>query len=147
MEIKALCKFWWAKLTEFECLFDTARRPVGVWSFSHNSNQIFSHYPFVLAFFGKNVLLTAKIKNTILVALQSAESLYQIWSSAYELKCKNLQLKFDSWWQNFDAVFLRPVSAVFVSISNRRTLFRSQWSAVSDQTLYCLLNIIYCQIN
>jgi hypothetical protein len=31
---------------------------------------------FILAFFGKNVLLTAKIKNTILVALESAESLY-----------------------------------------------------------------------
>ena len=29
-----------------------------------------------LAFFGKNVLLTAKIKNTIIVALESAESLY-----------------------------------------------------------------------
>jgi hypothetical protein len=31
----------------------------------------------ILGFFGKNVLLTAKIKNTILVALESAESLYQ----------------------------------------------------------------------
>jgi hypothetical protein len=30
----------------------------------------------ILGFFGKNVLLTAKIKNTILVALESAESLY-----------------------------------------------------------------------
>ena len=70
----------------FECLFVTARQPVGVWSFSHNSNQIlpqiFSPYPFVLAVFGKNVLLTAKIKKTILVALQSAESLYQKFDSS-----------------------------------------------------------------
>ena len=56
-----------------ECLFEKARQPIKVWSFSHNSNkisgQIFSHYPFILAFFGKNVLLTAKIKNTIIVAV------------------------------------------------------------------------------
>ena len=31
----------------------------------------------ILAFFRKNVLLTAKIKNTMLVALESVESLYQ----------------------------------------------------------------------
>jgi hypothetical protein len=49
-----------------------------------------------LAFFGKIALLTAKIKNTILVALQSTESMYQGWSSTYEQKCTNLELKFDS---------------------------------------------------
>ena len=31
----------------------------------------------ILAFFRKNVLLTAKIKNTMLLALESVESLYQ----------------------------------------------------------------------
>ena len=52
---------------------------------------------FVLAFFWKNVLLTAKIKNTILVALESAESLYlslvfSLWTklSLWTKMCKNL---------------------------------------------------------
>ena len=45
---------------------------------------------FVLAFFEKNVLLTAKIKNTILVALESAESLYH--QFGLQVVNKNVQI-------------------------------------------------------
>ena len=41
-------------------------------------------------------MILSHIYLPVLVALQSAESLYQGWSLAYEQKSTNLQLKFDS---------------------------------------------------
>ena len=55
------------------CLLDTAKRPKECDFFL----TILIKILVILAFFRKNVLLTAKIKNTILVALESVESLYQ----------------------------------------------------------------------
>ena len=70
-------------------LSDTARQPVRVWLFSHFSNQIFIHHPFYFGIFWEKGPLTAKIKNTILVALESAESLYQ--SSNFMRSTQNLK--------------------------------------------------------
>ena len=75
-------------------LSDTARQPVRVWLFSHFSNQIFIHHPFYFGIFWEKGPLTAKIKNTILVALESAESLYQ--SSNFLRSTQNLK-KSSSW--------------------------------------------------
>ena len=54
-------------------LLDTVKRPVRCDYFL----TIVIKFLVILAFFRKNVLLTAKIKNTMLVALESVESLYQ----------------------------------------------------------------------
>ena len=54
-------------------LLDTVKQPVRCDYFL----TIVIKFLVILAFFRKNVLLTAKIKNTMLVALESAESLYQ----------------------------------------------------------------------
>ena len=54
-------------------LLDTAKRPKEGDYFL----TILIKILVILAFFRKNVLLTAKIKNTMLVALESVESLYQ----------------------------------------------------------------------
>ena len=54
-------------------LLDTVRRPVRCDHFL----TIVIKFLVILAFFRKNVLLTAKIKNTMLVALESVESQYQ----------------------------------------------------------------------
>ena len=54
-------------------LLDTAKRPVRCDYFL----TILIKFSVILAFFRKNVLLTAKIKNTMLLALESVESLYQ----------------------------------------------------------------------
>ena len=55
------------------CLLDTVKRPKECDYFL----TILVKILVILAFFRKNVLLTAKIKNTMLVALESVESLYQ----------------------------------------------------------------------
>ena len=55
------------------CLFDTVNRPKECDYFL----TILIRILVILAFFRKNVLLTARIKNTMLVALESVESLYQ----------------------------------------------------------------------
>ena len=55
------------------CLLDTVKRPKECDYFL----TILIKILVILAFFRKNVLLTAKIKNTMLVALESVESLYQ----------------------------------------------------------------------
>ena len=70
------------------CL-ETARRLVRVCLFFTILLKFLIITHFILAFFGKNVLLTAKIKNTILVALESAESLYQ--SSNFMRSTQNLK--------------------------------------------------------
>ena len=54
-------------------ILDTVKRPVRCDYFL----TIVIKFLVILAFFRKNVLLTAKIKNTMLVALESVESLYQ----------------------------------------------------------------------
>ena len=54
-------------------LLDTVKQPVRCDYFL----TIVIKFLVILAFFRKNVLLTAKIKNTMLVALESVESLYQ----------------------------------------------------------------------
>ena len=54
-------------------LLDTVKRPVRCDYFL----TIVIKFLVILAFFRKNVLLTAKNKNTMLVALESVESLYQ----------------------------------------------------------------------
>ena len=54
-------------------LLDTVKRPVRCDYFL----TIVIKFLVILTFFRKNVLLTAKIKNTVLVALESMESLYQ----------------------------------------------------------------------
>ena len=54
-------------------LLDTVKQPVRCDYFL----TIVIKFLVILAFFRKNVLLTAKIKNTMLVAMESVESLYQ----------------------------------------------------------------------
>ena len=54
-------------------LLDTVKRPIRC----DYLLTIVIKFLVILAFFRKNVLLTAKIKNTMLVALESVESLYQ----------------------------------------------------------------------
>ena len=54
-------------------LLDTVKRPVRC----DYLLTIVIKFLVILAFFRKHVLLTAKIKNTMLVALESVESLYQ----------------------------------------------------------------------
>ena len=54
-------------------VLDTVKRPVRCDYFL----TIVIKFLVILAFFRKNVLLTARIKNTMLVALESVESLYQ----------------------------------------------------------------------
>ena len=125
----------------FECLFDTARQPVGVWSFSHNSNQIFSHYPFVLAFLGENVLLTAKIKKHD----SSGSTIGWKSASKVDLQLMNKSVQICNW--NLTAVdktlmlgfFLLRFSAAFVSISTRTTLHKSRSNISSDFECFCNL--------
>ena len=95
----------------------TGRTEIYFSQFNQNFGPIVSHYPVILSFFGKNVLLTAKIKNTIL---------HQKFDSSIHLHHLEIQLAiYVEVWQLMTKLwlrFLRQFSATFASISTWTTL-------------------------
>ena len=93
-----------------------------VWSFLTIPIKKLFVFNFILALFEKNVLLTPKIKNTNLVALESVESLYH--NIGLQINNKNVPIFTETWqlmikhWYRF----LRRFSADFVSIKYSSTL-------------------------
>ena len=83
---------------------------------------------FILALFGKNVLLTAKIKNTNLVALESAESLYH----NFGLQINNKNVPIFSWNLTADDETLTPF---FTSVFCRFCVNKVLLYAGSDHKL------------
>ena len=98
-----------------------------VWSFLTIPIKKLFVFNFILALFEKNVLLTPKIKNTNLVALESVESLYH--NIGLQINNKNVPIFTETWqlmikhWYRF----LRRFSADFVSIKYSSTLSASLW--------------------